>query len=171
MTVRRAAAALLAIAATTGIAWLSTAPTDFLGDAGAAVRLSWRVDGVPVEACRTRTEEELAALPVHMRSPLECERTLAPFALDVDLGGRPVVRDTVFPRGVRGDRPLYVFRDFPVAPGRTAVSVRFEALAADGAEGVPTRYRWNGEVQLNSGDVALVTMGEDGQLELRTPES
>ena len=166
MIVRRAAAALLAIAMTGGIAWLSRAPLDFGSGAEARIRLSWRVAGIPIEACRTRTEEELAALPVHMRSPEECTRTLAPFALDVAVGGRSVVRDTVFPKGARGDRPLYVFRDLPAEAGRVALSVRFEAVSA--SEG-GTRYAWDGEVELEPGDVALLTLNSTGNLELRTP--
>ncbi len=170
MIVRRAAAALLAIAMTGGVAWLSRVPTDF-GGGGALIRLSWRIAGVPVEACRTRTDEELAALPVHMRNPQECTRTLAPFALDVAVDGRPVVRDTVFPKGVRSDRPVYVFRDLPAKPGRMALSVRFEAVLAADAEpgdGVVARYAWDGEIDLAVGDVALLTLDGAGSLTLRT---
>lgn len=173
MTGHRVLAAFVAIAMTGGVAWLSQAPTD-LGGNDAVIRLSWRIAGVHVEACRTRTEDELAALPVHMRNPRECTRALAPFALDVTVGGRAVVRDTVFPRGMRGDRPVYVLRDLPAEPGPVALSVRFEAVLAEGAappDGVPTRYAWNGEISLASGDVALLTLDGAGKnLVLRRPK-
>jgi len=168
---RRAAAVLLAMAMTGGVAWLSRAPSNVGGDADAVIRLSWRVAGVPVEACRTRTDEELATLPVHMRSSQECTRTLAPFALNVAVDGATVVRDTVFPKGVRGDRPVYVFRDLPAKAGRMALSVRFEAvLAADAepADGGVARYAWDGEVDLALGDVALLTLDGTESLTLRT---
>ncbi len=174
MIARRAAAALLALAMTAGIAWLSRVPTNFGADADAVIRLSWRVEGVPVEACRTRTEEELAVLPVHMRSPQECASAIAPFALDVVVDGKAAVRDTVFPKGVRGDRPVYVLRNFPAGAGRTALSVRFEAVLAEGAEpgdGVATIYAWDGEVDLAAGDVALLTVDGAKNLVLRTPEA
>lgn len=171
MILRRAAAVLLAVGLTGGVAWLSRVPTEFGGGDDAVIRLSWRVASVPVEACRTRTEEELAALPVHMRSPRECTRALAPFALDVALDGRAVVSDTVFPKGMRGDRPVYVYHDLPASPGRVALSVRFEAVLSQGArpsDGTATRYAWDGELDLDAGEVALLTASGPGRLTLRT---
>ena len=172
MIARRAAAVFVAVAATAGVAWLSRLPSDFGGGAGATIRLSWRAAGVPVEDCRTRTDEELAALPVHMRSPQECTRALAPFELAVALGGQPVVRDTVFPKGARGDRPVYVFRDLPAAAGRVPLSITFEALPGQEAQpgDAPTRYAWDGVVEVASGHVALVTLDGEGKLVVRTPE-
>lgn len=172
MTARRAAAVLVAVAATAAVAWLSRLPSEFgsSGDRNATIRLSWRAAGVPVEDCRTRTEKELAALPVHMRSPQECTRALAPFELAVALGGNPVVRDTVFPKGARGDRPVYVFRDLPAAAGRVPISITFEALAGEEAQAdeAPTRYAWDGVVEVAAGHVALVTLDGEGKLVVRT---
>lgn len=173
MTVRRAAAAVLAVAMATAVAFLSRVPSEF-GDADALIRLSWRTDGASVEACRVRSAEELEALPVHMRNPRECTRTPIPFALHVSVGGRPVVRDTVFPRGARGDQPVYVFRDLPVEAGRAALSVRFEPVptdAVDSRDQAPavSPAAWEGDVELAAGEVALVTMDEDGALVVRTP--
>lgn len=171
MTIRAAAAALLAAAMTAGVAWLSRVPSDFGNGDGAVVRLSWRVGGVPVEACRVRTEEELAPVPVHMRSPRECTSGGAPFALDVAIDGRTVVRDTVFPKGARGDGPVYVFRDLPAEAGRIALSVRFHAVLgedAEPAEGVASLYAWEGEVELEPAGVALLTVDGSGNLALRT---
>lgn len=45
----------------------------------AAIRLSWRAVGRPVEQCRTPSAEELAQLPVHMRRSEICERRLSAF--------------------------------------------------------------------------------------------
>lgn len=171
MTARRAVAVLVAVASTAGVAWLSRLPSEFGGAADATIRLSWRAAGVPVEDCRTRTDEELAALPAHMRSPQECTRALAPFELAVSLGGQPVVRDTVFPKGARGDRPVYVFRDLPAKAGRTPLSIRFEALAGEDAQpgDAPIRYAWDGVVEVASGHVALVTLDGEGKLVVRRP--
>lgn len=169
MIARRAVAALAAIAGAGGIAWLSRAPSAFGGGADATIRLSWRAEGVPVEECRTRTQEELAALPVHMRSPRECTRAFAPFELAVAIDGRPVVRDTVFPGGARGDRPIYVFRDLSTKPGRVLLSVSFAAVPGAGsASADANRYAWDGVVEVASGRVALVTLDGDGKLVART---
>jgi len=171
VTVRRAAAAVLAVAMASAVAFLSRVPSEF-GRADALIRLSWRAASASVEACRVRSAQELEALPVHMRNPRECIRTPVPFALDVSVGGRAVVRDTVFPKGARGDQPVYVFRNLPVEAGRVALSVRFEPVppeAADSPDPVSAPVAWEGEVELAAGDVALVTMDEGGALVLRMP--
>lgn len=169
-------AVLLAAAVTGGVAWLSRVPSDFAaGDRErATVRLSWRVDGVRAEACRTRSEEELAELPPHMRSPRTCARTLVPFELSARLGTDLVLRDTVFPGGIRGDRPIYVFRELSAAPGRSTLSVRFDAVLPVGVESRGDRvtsYAWDGEIELGPGEVALLTLVDGGAFALRTPPS
>ncbi len=95
-----------------------------------------------------------------------------PFELSVRLGTDPVVRDTVFPGGIRGDRPVYVFRDLPTGIGRSALSVRFDAVLPEGAEPGGdhiTSYAWDGEVELGPGEVALLTLVDEGVFVLRTP--
>lgn len=172
MIARRTGAALVAIAGAGAVAWLSRAPSEFGAGAEATIRLSWRAEGVPVEDCRTRAPEELAALPVHMRSPRECTRTVAPFELAVAVGGRPVVRDTLFPGGARSDRPIYVFRDLSTRAGRVPLSVTFEAVPGQEAgpgDGGANRYAWNGVVEVASGHVALVTLDAEAKLVVRTP--
>jgi hypothetical protein len=161
----------LAIAMTFAVAWLSRAPTDFAGDGDALIRLSWRVDGVTVQACETLSEEELAKRPIHMRNPQACIGTIAPFELVATLGGQTIVHDTIWPGGIRGDRPIYVFRDIPVIPGRSVLSVRFEAVVPEGTEvdSAVSRLTWEGEIELAPDDVALLAMDDHGAFVLRTP--
>lgn len=171
MSAARVFGAGLAVVMTFAVAWLSRVPTDFAGDADALIRLSWRVDGVTVQACETLSEEELAKRPIHMRNPQACIGTIAPFELVATLGGQTIVHDTISPGGIRGDRPIYVFRDTPVIPGRSVLSVRFEAVVPEGAEldGAVTLLTWEGEIELAPGDVALLTMDDHGAFVLRTP--
>lgn len=171
MTTARVVGAVLAVVMTVGTAWMSRLPIDFGRDAESLLRLSWRVDGVTVEACRTLSEEELANLPVHMRNPEACIGTIAPFTLSAVLDGESVVADTVFPGGARGDRPIYVLRDLPLSPGRRTLEVRFNAVIPDGAdvEGATTGYVWEGVVELEAGDIALLTLDDRGEFTLRTP--
>jgi hypothetical protein len=153
-----------------GIGWLTRVPTSAAGPDDALVRLSWRLRGVRVEECRARTPEELEALAPHMRTPEVCVGENAAYALEVELDGREVARDTVRPAGVRVDRPVYVVLDLPVAPGRHRVEVGFEALLPEGFEagGEVAELELEQEIDVGPAEIALITLDETGRrLEVR----
>jgi hypothetical protein len=162
-----AAVALLLVGAT---AALSRTPLSIGGSEDALLRLSWRNDGIPVEQCRERSAEELAALPVHMRAPTDCSGGLAPYRLRLIVDGALVVDDTIRPAGARGDRPVYVLREHMMSPGDRSVVVRYEALLPDGVlpSGGITEVAWEGSLSIRAGTVALVTLDASGTaLEVR----
>jgi len=107
------------------LAALSAVPYREPGAGDAVLRLSWRVRGIRVQECRTLTPEQLEKLPPHMRRPEVCEGRIAPYRLHVRVDGR-VLQDTlVHAAGAREDRPVYVFREFRVAPGVHRVALLF----------------------------------------------
>ena len=170
---RRALAAALAVGLTLGTAALSRTPVRFAHTETAMLRLSWKINGVTVEACRERTPDELAALPVHMRNPRACIGGIAPYVLEVMLDGATLPPDTVRAHGARSDRPLFVLQDLPVRPGRHDVSVRFRAVIPDGvqapADGI-VELAWSGPLDLAERDVALITLdGSARALQVRLP--
>lgn len=170
---RRTFAVALAVGLTLGTAALSRRPVRFAHTETAMLRLSWKINGVTVEACRERTPEELAALPVHMRNPKACIGGIAPYVLEVTLDGATLPPDTVRAHGARSDRPLFVLRDLPVRPGRHEVSVRFRAVIPDGveppADGI-LELAWSGPLDLAERDVALITLdGTARALQVRLP--
>lgn len=171
--IRTALAVALAVACAVGIAWLSRVPTAHAEADEALLRLSWRVLGVRAEECRRRTEEELADLAPHMRTPEVCTGGIVDYELRVEVDDRPVVRDTLHPGGARRDRPLYVFRDLPIAPGRHEVEVTLRALVPEGFDrdvDQPLAYEWEGEVRADPAAITLITLDESGaRLVLRTP--
>lgn len=118
-----------------------------------------------VEECRPRTDEELRALAAHMRTPEVCTGGGADFELVVDIDGVTVARDTIVPAGARRDRPVYVFREFDLAPGSYEVRVDFRALAPrePTATDVQLTYAWEGEVRLGATEIALVTLDPEGR--------
>jgi hypothetical protein len=122
-----ASVAILAIGAATRVPWTAT-PAD-----RALLRLSWRAESETMQECRSLTEEELAELPVHMRTPEVCERRAVPYLLKVDIDGRTFLDDTLHGSGAREDRPVYVFREFALRPGTHAVDVEFFAIGAEDA--------------------------------------
>jgi hypothetical protein len=169
--VRRAAAVVVAVAVTAGIAALSRVPYTHGSGGHAVLRLAFRTPGEFVEACRRPSEEELARLPVHMRRDEICEGRLLPRRLVVRLDGAVVVDDTVQAPGARGDRPLSVFREIPLAPGRYALEVVWETIGAPPAAAaaqrrvaLPPRMAVETALHLEDRDVALITYDADRRI-------
>lgn len=158
---RRGAGALVALGTVVALGILTRVPYGEDPGPGARIRLSWRAVGERVEACRVRSPEELAALPRHMRRERVCEGRLASYALEAVVDGRRVVADTVRGSGVRGDRPLYVFRELPVRPGVHRVRVSFRRLGegngSGGEEVIPPSLLLEAMVRVGPGEVALIT--------------
>ena len=134
---------------------LSAVPYDTHdGDLG-MVRLSWRYRIAPTQECRTRTADELEALPVHMRTTEVCERGIPSYRMSMQIDGDPVFEDVIRPAGAAGDRPLYVHRDLQVAPGQHRIAVQFAPLS-DGGAG-KSGLSFDRSVTISPGEVVLVT--------------
>lgn len=131
------------------------------------VRLSWRLRAEEGAECRRPTPEELEQLPVHMRNPDACVGELAPYELRIVVDGAPRVTRVVRPAGVRGDRPIFVYDELRLDPGRHTLSVRFGVQ--DGGGGDDAALSLDTTVDLEAGRVVLVTRGGDGALEARSP--
>lgn len=170
---QRVAAVILGSLLAVGVAVLTRAPVQFADGGDALIRLSWRLEGVTVEECQELSAEELADLPIHMRNPQACIGQIADYELSVRLSGSEVLLDTLEPGGARGDRPIYVLADLPVAAGPHDVAVRFSALVSEAYAGEgPTEFTWTGIVEPGSGDIVLITLDESGTaLVNRSPDS
>lgn len=170
MTARRPVGLLVALGLVAGTAFLSRVPLTLRGPDESSLRLSWRLDPVSVASCRPRTEEELARLPAHMRTPTVCSGGTLPYRLTVAVDGRERIRDTVVASGARADRPMYVFRELGLDPGPRALDVAYVPLPGGGVEpppGAPV-LGWRGTVTAVSGRVVLVTLDTTGRsLEVR----
>jgi len=151
---RIAGGALLAATAA-AVAVLSALPYDAADEELGMVRLSWRYRIAPTQHCRTRTQEELDALPVHMRTPEVCERGIPSYRMSLWVDGDSVFEDVVRPAGAAGDRPLYVHRDHEVVAGEHRIAVRFAPLA-DGGVG-EAGLSFERTVTIAPGEVVLVT--------------
>ena len=156
--------AMLACAGLVALSWGSV----HLGSADEGVlRLSWRAVGQRIEECRVPSEEELAALPPHMRRDEICEGRLAPFALEVRLDEEVVLRRELHAAGAREDRPTYVFDELRVEPGPHRLEVDF-AVAGGGAAALVPPLRLRTRIELASRSVVLVTRDdESGELVVR----
>lgn len=172
--VRALLAGALALGALGALGALSRWPLTFDASGAALLRLSWRVRSVRVRECHRLSPAELAALPAHMRVPEVCEGRLAPYRLRLVVNGRTADSSLVSGSGARQDRPLYVYRDLSLTPGRYDVRVEFqrqggeEEDAQENAAAAPRRLTLQAHVALAPGGIALVTYdGERRALVLR----
>jgi hypothetical protein len=142
------------------IGWVARAPYQAPGGDSALLRLSWRLRGERNETCRPRTQEELDALPVHMRTPEICEGVLVSYRLIVQLDDQAPDTSRVAPAGAKGDRPIYVFDEQRLAPGPHRVRVNFarEVSVADGA----AAFSLDTVLNAVAGGVELITMDPGG---------
>jgi hypothetical protein len=180
--IHRALGAVVAVAALLAMAWASSAPMTAHRSPDAMLRLAWSARPERIEQCRRLTDEELAALPRHMRQEVVCEGTTAEYRLQVRVDGALIADQVVRGGGLRRDRRVYVLRELAVAPGERAIDVRFERIqpeaAADAGESnpatgaataapglrdsVPSRLSLERSLRLSSREVTLVTF--DGHL-------
>jgi hypothetical protein len=144
-TPRVVAATAVAVALAAATAALSRVPLTPDNDARAALRISWRARGERVERCRRLSDRELEAIPVHMRQPTVCEGGSATYRLRVLVDDTVRIDALVRGSGARGDRPMYVFHELPLAPGEHVIHV---ALAlTDSSVAAPGRDRGRADDQ------------------------
>ena len=147
---------------------LSRLPVDGVHADRGALRFSWRLRAEEAGECRRPTAEELQDLPAHMRNPDACAGQAPAYRLRVEVDGEEQFEDRVEASGVRGDRPLFVYRELLLAPGRHEVRVRFAPETGDTT--AARRFHLDTLLSIEAGDVRLVTRNEDtGALEVVRP--
>lgn len=149
------------------------------------LRLAWRMVGERVRICRDFTQAELEKMVMHMRRKEKCEVRLLRYRVRAALEGETRLDEEVIPAGARGDRPLYVNADIPLAPGEYAVDITFAPLelelqrggieeedASAGEDAVRAalqvaldsspRYRLLQQLPIRAGEITLVELDEHG---------
>jgi hypothetical protein len=139
------------------------------------LRLDWRLRGEEAGGCLRPTEAELERLPPHMRNPDACAGGLPPYRLSVRVDGGLVLDRVVRGGGVRGDRPLTVYDEVPLALGLRRIRIDFEPADEMGppaatVAGDGLRLSTEGTVEIEAGRVLLAVRRQDtGELVLRPP--
>jgi hypothetical protein len=134
----------------------------------AALRLALRTVQSKIEVCRARADDELQALPQHMRTPEVCTEYTPRYDLRVELDGRLLFERQVSPGGVRGDRPMIIDHQTEVPPGEARLSIRFTPVAEESqpeeATALP-HYELDRTVQFSPGRIALILLDDqEGKL-------
>jgi hypothetical protein len=147
---------LLATAALTlPFAALTRAPWTPPGADDAVLRLSWRMSITARGTCRPRTQAELDAQPVHMRTPEVCASDTSTYVVITRLDDSRPDTLQLLRGGMKGDRPLFVLEDRRLTPGRHALGIRLLRVGDDGTEVLTSL---DTTLVLESGRIALVTL-------------
>jgi ferredoxin/coenzyme F420-reducing hydrogenase delta subunit len=95
----------------------------------AVLKLSFSHAGQPKGECRTRTAEELAALPPQLRQPRVCPRERLPITVELRMDDAVLYRRSLEPAGLSRDGSATVYERFsvPVGSHRLAVGLRDSA--------------------------------------------
>lgn len=154
----RAAAlgAIIAVAALVGLS--SRLPYTLRNDDESVLRLSWRIRMEPARDCRSLSEEEQADIPIHMRQAEECEVRAVPYLLQVAIDDEVALREPMTSAASRGDRPLFVHRDLPIASGQHSLRVSLEPARSSDDQGQEVVLERGFTVE--PGEVVLVTYDE-----------
>lgn len=149
----------------TTVAYFSTSPPYRLrGDDSALVKLSFSHSAQLVQACRERSEAELAKLAPNMRTKMDCPRQRADVLVELDMDGKPLYRISTPPTGLRQDGAATVYRRLEIPAGHH----RFQARLADGPD---RAFNFAREIDLDlaPGQVLIVDFltGEGGFVFIR----
>lgn len=124
------------------------------------LRLSWRMNGEEIKVPRQQDPN----LPAHMRLPegQAFDSRTRPYRLQVRLDQQGVVDRRVESPGLRHDRPLSVFQEFTVAPGRHELEVIFAPERVEGAPAPQPSTAYKGSLDFEAGKVNLLTLDAEG---------
>ncbi len=115
------------------IAYFSTSPPYRLrADGEALIKLSFSHSAQLSQACRQRSEAELAQLAPNMRTKMDCPRGRADVLVELDMDDKPLYRISTPPTGLRKDGAATVYRRLAIPAGPH----RFRVRLADGPDRV-----------------------------------
>ncbi len=132
------------------------------------LRLNWRLTGQRERSTVARTPEDLAALPVHMRTPFLMKDEPVAYRLSARLDGETVLDEAVQPGGFRQDGPLYVIENIELAPGSYRVDVDFTPRDARHTNVVSLAF--SGTVEVRPGRITLIQYRQEDRTLVVKPE-
>ncbi len=163
--------AIAPVALMAATALLARAPTGTPAT-GSELRVALSTAHGRIEICRTPSEQELAALPAHMRARRICEETAPDYLLKIAIDGEPRLDRRIVPQGVRRTRPLAIDAALRLPAGTHRVEIELapaplevalEGEAAEAFEHLPAAS-FDRRLDFEPGRILLVTLGENGEL-------
>lgn len=134
---------------------------------GALLGIAVRTMAGTVQDCRTLSDEELAALPQHMRRKEVCETHGVPYRIEVRVNGETRLDRTYTAAGIHGDRPIVVDERIDIAPGPHDVSIRFAPAQPDTSGKLPV-FQYDRNVVIEEGRIRVAWLeGTTGSFDIR----
>jgi hypothetical protein len=107
------------------VGYFSTSPPYRVTEPGEAlVRVSFSHAAQRLQACRQRTDEELARLPPNMRLREDCPRERAPTHFQLEIDGQVMMDRVIAPSGLNRDGPATLYSRLAVPAGRHSFVAR-----------------------------------------------
>ena len=129
----------------------------------ALLRLSIAHAGERKQACRERSQEELAQLPPNMRAAQNCPRERFPLLVELEIDGRLQYRTEAAPAGLQRDGLATLYHRLPIAAGTHRIVVRMRDRPQEGFT-----YVREETLNLAGGDSLLIDFNASrGGLEFR----
>lgn len=133
---------------------------------GSVLRIALRTTAGTMQDCHKLTEQELEALPMHMRRHEVCEARAVPYRLEVRVGDRVLLDRTFTAAGIHGDRPLTVDEELPMTPGSQKLAITFTPMPGeerhDGDRKAPPAFVFDGAVEFTDGRIRVATLNAGG---------
>lgn len=134
------------------IGYFSTSPRYQITEPDEAlVRVSFSHAAQRLQACRQRTDEELAKLPPNMRLREDCPRERAPTHFQLEIDGQVMVDRVIAPSGVNRDGPATLYSRLSVPAGRHSVVARL-----NDSSGAGFSHSAEATVDLKPGDAVVI---------------
>lgn len=140
--------------------------------ADAALRVALATAHGRIEICSRRSEQELQALPAHMRAQEICEETAPDYRLRISIDGVSRLDRRIVPRGIRRTRPLAIDATLRLPAGTHRVAIdlgpaplelTLSEAAAEAFKHLPAAT-FDQSLDFAGGRILLVTLGENGEL-------
>jgi hypothetical protein len=117
----------------------------------ALVRVSFSHAAQRLQACRQRTDAELAKLPPNMRLREDCPRERAPTHFQLEIDGQVMVDRMIAPSGLSRDGPATLYARLTVPAGRHSFLARLNDSPAPGFS-----HSAEATVDLKPGDAVVI---------------
>lgn len=140
-------ALILAVAVASGVPQGRT-PTD------GVLRLNWKTEG---EKLRIKTDVNDENLPVHMRTQVDYEEKIRTYRLKAIVDGKPWLDKVMQPLGFHHDRPISVYEELNLPPGKHHVHLSFLPEPDDGATWKPELDQ---SITIEPGAILTLTVGD-----------
>lgn len=130
------------------------------------LRLGWICNGQEIKIPLVQDPN----LPAHMRLPEDkaFKISLRNYSLRVNLDGKTILEKRVIPGGVHHDRPLSVFEEIVVSPGRHQVEVDFSPEPVAGVTDTITVEPYRAEIDFAPAAVHLIIFQDGGQWQTKS---